>query len=380
MEQTLLLAGVMCGTSMDAIDVALVKVSNHGISLQGFAEHPFPIDLRNALFQLADNKQNNMLMIGKTDRHLGECIAKAVQDTAADNGITAIELIASHGQTIRHLPVGKHAFSWQIGCPSTIAEITGITTVADFRRRDVAAGGQGAPLLPFAHGLLFGHRNTATAVVNIGGIANVSCILPDGDIYGFDTGPGNLLMDGLARAFNHGEYDKSGALAASGKVSKPLLHSLLSHAFFKQKPPRSTGREDFGRAMLDTILHWPQLRQADRMATAAELTVHTIVDAANYFTEKPEAWYICGGGAMNNYLMQRLSEHLSPLPVRASIALGWPPQAVEAAGFALLGWHSLCGKTNTLQSVTGATHNVCAGHIVPGNNWQALINKTLENT
>ncbi len=393
----------MSGTSVDAIDVAIIHFRVDGRpELKHFREHPMPGELREPILRLAepglnDNSAEKMnwapngrgeapkAMDGLSqidslsglDRALGEAIADAVLKTLKDAGISPTEItaIGSHGQTIRHRPHSRPAFTLQIGCPSTISEITGITTVADFRRRDIAAGGEGAPLAPFAHRLLFGDGGDAVAVLNIGGIANISFLPPEGDVLGFDTGPGNMIMDCLMLHLSDGRhgFDRDGQIAAGGTICQPLLTELLEHAFFSRRPPKSTGREDFGQEATNKILAWPDIGDADRLATAAELTARSIADGRGFLPEEPKAWYVCGGGAANRHLMQRLSELLAPATVQSTEALGMPPAAVEAVCFALLGWHTLLGNTNTLPEVTGARHAVCGGHITPGENWSKLL-------
>jgi len=370
--------GVMSGTSADAIDVAIIRINgDEGPELKHFREHPMPGELRNVILRLAEPEQDGLDTFGQADCALGEAIADAVLATLKEAGISPAEVtaIGSHGQTVRHRPQGKPPFTLQIGCPSTIAERTGITTVADFRRRDMAAGGEGAPLAPFAHRLLFGDSRVTVAVLNIGGIANVSFLPPDGKVTGFDTGPGNMIMDSLMLHFSDGRhaFDRDGQMAASGTVCQPLLTALLEHPFFSRQPPKSTGREDFGRKITEKLLTWPDIGNADRMATALELTARSIVDSLNFLPEIPGAWHVCGGGACNSHLMQRLNALLAPATVQSTEALGMPPAGVEAVCFALLAWHTLQGVANTLPEVTGAHHAVCGGHIVPGDNWPALF-------
>jgi len=308
---------------------------------------------------------------------MGVAIAQAVLETLQEAGIKPEEItvIGSHGQTVRHRPAGQHPFSLQIGCPSTIAEVTGITTVADFRRRDIAAGGQGAPLTPFVHRLLFAGQGEPTCILNIGGIANLTWLPPDGAIVGFDTGPGNMLMDGLMLAISDGRarYDHGGQFAASGHVCIPLLEKLKQHPFFCRMPPKSCGREEFGQTMLDQIMAWPKICEADRLATAMQLTVDSIAEAQHWLSDQPAIWYVCGGGEKNTHLMQLLSRKLAPARVCSTEDAGIPPATVEAVSFAVLAWYALMGLPNTIPEVTGARHAVTGGHIIPGRNWPGLI-------
>lgn len=373
-----LLIGVMSGTSADGIDIAITRINADGKpALEHYREHPMPEKLREPILRLAEPGMDEIDALGELDRALGQAIAKAVLATIDDAGLKCgdIAAIGSHGQTIRHRPNARYAFSLQIGCPSTIAELTGITTVADFRRRDIAASGQGAPLTPFAHKAMFADPQQPVAVLNIGGIANVTCITPDDGLAGFDTGPGNMVMDGLMLALTDGRngFDEDGNMAAAGQTCQLLLDELMGHPFFRKKPPKSCGREDFGRDIVHTIMARPGLTDSDRVRTALELTVQAIVQSLQWLPARPARWYVCGGGACNRFLLSRLAEALAPAEITTTDEAGMPAQALEAVSFALLAWHALQGTPNTLGEVTGAGHAVCGGHIVPGRNWPELL-------
>jgi anhydro-N-acetylmuramic acid kinase len=376
MRDSSLFIGVMTGTSCDGIDIAIVRFSEKP-ELLYFMEHPMPEKLHEPMLRLASPGMNEIDAMGELDRALGETIAKAILESIENAGLRAqdIAAIGNHGQTIRHRPRAQHPFTLQIGSAASIAEKTGITTISDFRSRDMAAGGQGAPLAPFAHRQLFALENHNTAIVNIGGIANVSWLGVNGDVIGFDTGPGNMVMDGLMLALSDGRhgYDQQGELAATGNICDPLLDVLMGHPFLHRSPPKSTGREEFGEKVVDQILEWPDLCDADRMATASAYTVQSIISGMEYFPEKVTQWYVCGGGSRNSHLMQQLKEQLSPAQVNNTEAAGIPPQAVEAVSFAILARQTLMGETNTLPEVTGASHAVCGGQITPGANWQQLL-------
>ncbi len=376
-DQEKYLIGIMSGTSADGINVAIIREA--GAQLVHFSEQPMPKELREPILRLAQPGLNEIDALGALDRTLGEAFGQAIMETLKDAGIAATEIIAigSHGQTIRHRPKGMDGgrpFTLQIGCAATIAEITGITTVSDFRSRDIAAGGVGAPLVPFAHHQLFGSPEHPVAVLNIGGIANITYLHHE-TITGFDTGPGNMVMDAVMLAISDGRdaYDPDGDLAASGKVVQPLLYKLLNHSYFKRSPPKSTGREEFGAATSREILAWPEISNADRMATAAELTAQSIAESIKFLPEPPETWYICGGGAYNIHLTARLNELLDPAEVKSTAELNILPEAVEAISFALLARQSLAGKSNTVPAVTGANHAVSGGQITPGYNWPVVI-------
>ncbi|HXH71953.1 MAG TPA: anhydro-N-acetylmuramic acid kinase, partial [Mariprofundaceae bacterium] len=317
-----LIIGLMSGTSCDGIDAAIVRFDDKPALLH-FSETPMPEELREPVLRLAEPGMDEIDPMGELDRLLGRAFGRAALTAIDAAGLkpSDIAAIGSHGQTIRHRPRARNPFTLQIGCPATIAELTGITTIADFRRRDVAAGGEGAPLVPFAHRELFAVHGEATAIVNIGGIANITFIGTSigshGEVLGFDTGPGNMVMDGLMLVLSDGRsgFDAGGELAASGEICRPLLEKLLAHPFLARRPPKSTGREEFGQRVVDEILGWPDLTDADRLATACEWTAQSIADAARFLPEPPARWHICGGGAANGHLMQRLTELLDPAPV-----------------------------------------------------------------
>jgi len=375
--------GIMSGTSADGIDIAIGRIANKAeasLELLQFSEYPMPTNLREAILKLATPKitqTDTIDCMGELDRMLGEAYADAVLAAIDDARLKPedIAAIGCHGQTIRHRPKAEHPFTIQIGCSSTVAERTGITTVSDFRSRDIAAGGEGAPLVPFAHRHLFAQKQQNTAVVNIGGIANITWLGTDGSSTGFDTGPGNMIMDGLMLVISKGEkaFDYDGELAASGSLCRPLLERLLSHPYLQRTPPKSTGREEFGEEILHLILNWPDIPDADRMATTSHFTAETICDSARFMPAQPDHWYICGGGTRNRHLMQLLKERLAPASVTDTGSAGMPPQAVEAVSFALLARETLAGKPNTLAAVTGASRDVCGGQITPGHNWLKLI-------
>lgn len=371
--------GLMSGTSCDGIDAAVVEIGADRPRLVHFQSTPMPAELREPALRLAAPGVHEIDAMGGLDAALGQAFAEAALAAITAAGLVPadIDAIGSHGQTIRHRPSGVDGgrpFSLQIGCASTIAERTGITTVADFRRRDIAAGGEGAPLVPFAHKLLFGRSDADIAVVNIGGIANISYLGRDGSVTGFDTGPGNMVMDALMLAASDGRaaFDRDGALAAAGSVDAPLLESLMAHPFFARRPPKSSGREDFGADFAARLLA-ADLDEASRLATASELTAASIAAAAAWLPRPPAHWYVGGGGAANAHLMARLAAHLAPAPVEATTAAGVPPEAVEAASFALLAQRTLLGLPNTVAAVTGAAHDTIGGHIAPGANWPKLL-------
>jgi len=376
MEATPLVIGIMSGTSCDGMDIAVVRMDEKP-ELVCFNEYPMPEELREPILRLSEPGMDEIDPMGELDRALGSAFANAVLRTIEHAGLKTqdITAIGCHGQTIRHRPHAKHPFTMQIGSAAAIAEKTGITTVSDFRSRDIAAGGEGAPLVPFTHRKMFGSSNQNIAVVNIGGIANITWLGKDGNTTGFDCGPGNMLMDTLMLALTDGRcgYDTDGELAARGAVCHALLNQLMQHPFLERCPPKSTGKEDFGQEMIDHILAWPDLSDADRVATACELTIQGIASAIGFLPDTPNAWLICGGGTRNPYLMQKLSEKLAPANVATTETAGIPPQAVEAVSFAILAHRTILGQNNILSAVTGARRDVCGGSITPGNNWPELL-------
>jgi len=376
MEATPLIIGMMSGTSCDGMDVAIVRMAEKP-QLVYFNEYSMPEKLREPILRLSEPGVDEIDPMGELDRALGAAFANVALRSIEYAGLKTqdIAAIGCHGQTVRHRPHVKYPFSLQIGNPAVIAEKTGITTVSDFRSRDMAAGGCGAPLVPFAHRRIFGSGNQNIAIVNIGGIANITWLGKDGKTIGFDTGPGNMVMDALMLALTDGRctYDTDGELAARGSVCHGLLGKLMQHPFLKRSPPKSTGREDFGRKIVDQILAWPDLSDADRIATACEFTIRSIVDSIRFLPDTPDKWLICGGGARNPHLMRKLAEQFAPAQVTTTEPAGIPPQAVEATSFAILAHQTLCGATNTLPEVTGAAHAVCGGVIIPGNNWPQLL-------
>ncbi|MDT8375240.1 MAG: anhydro-N-acetylmuramic acid kinase [Mariprofundaceae bacterium] len=379
MEQPIYLMGIMSGTSADGIDVAIIEHSEERPKLIHFSEYPMPQKLREPILRLAEPGIDEIDALGALDRALGKAFADSANKSIEASGISSDSIIAigSHGQTIRHRPKGvdgSDPFSLQIGCAATIAEMTGITTVSDFRRRDIAAGGEGAPLVPFVHRELYGNAHKPVAILNIGGIANITYIY-NRDILGFDTGPGNMIMDAVMLSLTDGRnaYDENGELAATGNLDEALLTELLNHPYLKRRPPKSTGRETFGSEMVDIILTWPEMTDADRMATATEFTALAIKESCHFLPETPADWYLCGGGALNGHLARRLAELLAPASVNTTHAIDIPPEAMEAVCFALLARNTLAGESNTVPAVTGATHAVACGAITPGHNWPTVI-------
>ena len=363
--------GLMSGTSMDGIDAALVRFPNTGIELITTHSLSWPENLRELLLDLTTPGENEIDRLGQLDAEAGDQFATAVLELLTKAGIpsSAVTAIGSHGQTIRHRPNIKAPFTLQIGDPNHIAERTGITTVADFRRRDMAAGGEGAPLVPAFHAELFGHKHEARCVLNIGGIANVT-LLPanlNGRVTGFDTGPGNCLLDAWARRHLNQPFDQDGSWGASGEINSPLLEAMLADTYFQQASPKSTGPEHFNLEWLDRhLLSYRTLEKADIQTTLTALTAESIARSIKNFTADCRRILVCGGGIHNSALMQQLKQRLTQYEVESTAAYGANPDWVEAIAFAWLAKRTLLGLAGNLPSVTGARHPVVLGGIYKG--------------
>lgn len=352
--------GLMSGTSMDGVDAVLCRIDAGQCTTLETASVPYPPAILARLHQLCQPADNELMQLGALDVEVARVHAQAVHAVLAQSGqpATAITAIGSHGQTVRHHPHHTVPFTLQIGDPNTLAVLTGITVVADFRRKDIALGGQGAPLVPAFHQAVFG-ADQARAIVNIGGIANVSLLGPAGVQGGYDTGPGNTLMDHWIYAHQQKRLDKDGAWAAAGQVDQVLLEALLADPYFAQPAPKSTGREYFNLPWLHTYLAaLPHaIAPADIQATLCELTAVSIARAV----QDCEQVYVCGGGAYNKALMQRLAAHMPGSVVASTAALGVDPQQVEGAAFAWLAWaydHQVPGN---VPAVTGAARAAVLG-------------------
>jgi anhydro-N-acetylmuramic acid kinase len=305
--------------------------------------------------------------LGQLDVELGQLFAAAalalLEEARVPRG--EVQAIGSHGQTVRHRPGVRHPFTLQIADPNIIAARTGLKVVADFRRRDMALGGQGAPLMPAFHRFAFGHASEDRVLANIGGIANITLLPAAGDVRGFDTGPGNVLMDLWSREHLGTAYDAGGAYAATGTLDAALLTRLLSDPYFSALPPKSTGPEHFNRAWLTHALADAKRKPADVAATLSELTARSL--AADVRRQAPAARQlcVCGGGAHNAELMRRLAANLPQVEVESSSAFGLHPDWVEAAGFAWLARETLAGRPGNLPAVTGAAKSTVLGAIYP---------------
>lgn len=360
--------GLMSGTSVDGIDAALVAVDDTGAPrLLATHQHALPNAVRAEVQALMQPGGNEIDREGELDMRLGELFADAARELLriSDKQAREIRAIGSHGQTIRHRPRAEYPFTRQIGNPSVIAERAGITTVADFRARDMAAGGEGAPLVPAFHNAVFRRPGVNRAIVNLGGIANVSFLPSDrgAPVIGFDTGPSNTLLDHWVAHHQGHPHDANGEWAASGKVLQPLLARLLADEYFSQTPPKSTGREHFHPDWLRSHLSGTE-SAADVQATLSELTARSIADAIRkLLPATTDEVYVCGGGAHNLDLLRRLAAALGNIPLATTQALGLDPDWIEAAAFAWLAHQTLSGHSGNLPSVTGASRAVILGGI-----------------
>jgi anhydro-N-acetylmuramic acid kinase len=354
----------MSGTSMDGVDGVLADFGSGAIHTIKAAFVAFPPALRAGLMALQANGDNEIEREGMLAVQLAssyaECVAALLP--AAPGPVQAI---AAHGQTVRHRP--ELGFTRQTNHPALLAELTGIDVIADFRARDVAAGGQGAPLVPAFHHAQFGRAGQTRAVVNIGGIGNISVLHADGRVSGYDTGPGNVLMDIWVAAHRGKEYDADGAWAATGTVNPLLLGILLDEPYFTLPAPKSTGRDLFHRAWLDARLaQCPPLPPEDVQATLARLTAVTIARAIHGEAQQVDAVYVCGGGAYNGTLLRELGAELGGSTTVASTAvLGVAPNRVEALAFAWLGYRFQQGLAGNLPAVTGAAGPRILGALYP---------------
>jgi anhydro-N-acetylmuramic acid kinase len=357
--------GLISGTSADGIDAALVRFTP-ALDVVGAITHPYPDALRARVLALATSNATIALDdYGTLDVAIGEAFAEAVhvlldRTRAAPADIAAI---GSHGQTVRHRPGGDHPFTLQIGDPSVIAERTKIATIADFRRADVAAGGQGAPLLPALHAAVFA-SDTPRVVLNLGGIANITVLGPGRDVLGFDTGPANCLLDAWAARHLGAKRDEGGIWAHGGRVDREQLAAFANDPYFAAPPPKSTGREHFNLDWLDARLRAGVAPQ-DVQATLLALSADTIADAIRTVAPDTREVFACGGGVHNPELMNAIADRIGTATLASTAALGLDPDYVEAAGFAWLARARLGNTPGNLPAVTGARGPRVLGAIYP---------------
>lgn len=378
--------GLMSGTSLDGLDLCLCRLSwdeQLRYEILGFETLPMPPALREKLLRNMQPESSRVDELCELNVQIGQWFGAASRAFVASQrlDLSQVDLIGSHGQTLFHLPpgVGEVSSSLQLGDAAVIAEMTGVTTVADFRPADMALGGQGAPLVPYVDALLFSDPEHPVCLQNIGGMGNLTWIGRGGQMMAFDTGPGNVLIDGLVRQLSHGEKlcDEGGQWAAQGTVCNSLLEKALRHPFFLQPPPKSTGRELFGESYCEWLREQGQelgLSDADLLATATALTAHSIARACRQFLpEFPHRFVISGGGIHNQTLTHMLAELLTPAHVLPLEHFGLSSDAKEAFAFACLGYTCLTGIPNNLPAVTGAHSATVMGKIQPGRNYLSLL-------
>ncbi|MFT5117249.1 MAG: anhydro-N-acetylmuramic acid kinase [Kiritimatiellia bacterium] len=363
----------MSGTSVDSVDAALVKFKKNKPTIVSTYSLPIAKELRLSVHKLAISGKDEIAQLRYLDKEFALLSCNAIQQLCqqANCPPTSITAVGSHGQTIRHYPNNKHnvGYSLQVGDPNIIAEKTGITTVADFRRRDIAAGGQGAPLTPAFHQNVFHSTLCDRIILNTGGIANITWLPKTGNVTGYDTGPANGLMDSWCQQHQQSPFDNGGEWAKSGKVNTQLLTHLLQHPYFALSAPKSTGREDFNIPWLDQqLVSFPQTLQAeDVQATLLALTVESISQQIEKRDSHSSAEiYVCGGGAHNIALMQSLAQRLQPRRILSTESLGIHPDWVEATAFAWLAKQNMEKAAGNLPSVTGADREVVLGGIYFG--------------
>jgi anhydro-N-acetylmuramic acid kinase len=358
--------GLMSGTSLDGVDAVLAEIGPDAqIRLLNTHYLPYPDHLRDQLLGLHAPQPDEIHLAAVAANELAQLYADACKILLSANAPEAVRAIGCHGQTLRHCPAD--GYTLQVGNAALLAELTGTTVVNDFRSRDIAAGGQGAPLVPAFHAKVLRNPRIHRVIANVGGIANITDLPGEGEVRGWDTGPGNMLMDAWIRRHSGAHYDRDGAWAACGSVQTSLLSSLACHSYLSQLPPKSAGREQFNLAWLDTTLERLDraLSPADVQATLLEFTAISLCDAVTRECSGTQELYVCGGGAHNRTLMQRISALLPNIKVATTSTLGIDPDWVEALAFAWLARQALHHATGNLPSVTGARGARILGAIYP---------------
>jgi anhydro-N-acetylmuramic acid kinase len=378
MPTSQLFIGLMSGTSLDGVDGVLARINPQGqLAVLAHAVTAFGAPFKVELMALNQSGADELHRSALAGNQIARVYAQVVHDLLRSSGLQAqdIAAVGAHGQTVRHRPLefdgdttlqrAPVGYTLQLINPSLLAELTGIDVVADFRSRDLAAGGQGAPLVPAFHQGVFGSPGCCVAVLNIGGISNLSVIRPDGSVLGWDCGPGNALMDHWCTTHTGAPFDHHGTWAATGQVSPDLLKRLMAETFLQRSPPKSTGRDLFNPAWLQSRLSADTLQPQDVQATLTEFTALTCAHDVQRHAPEASELIVCGGGALNGQLMQRLAQNLPGVPVIGSELRGLPPLQVEAAAFAWLAAKTMRSETSSLPSVTGARGARVLGAIYP---------------
>ncbi|WGO84785.1 anhydro-N-acetylmuramic acid kinase [Arsenophonus apicola] len=361
--------GVMSGTSLDGVDVVLAEIDDKNVVQLSAISFPFPTELKNQVLLICQGQAVTLATIGEIDYQLGTLYANAINNLLKQQSLAATEItaIGCHGQTVWHQPTGQRPFTLQLGDNNRIVALTNITVVGDFRRRDMAYGGQGAPLVPAFHHKVLSHPDENRIILNIGGIANLTTLFGNSIIKGYDTGPGNMLLDIWANQHLNKPYDNNGDWARTGQVNGSLLAKMLADPYFKQLAPKSTGREYFNNAWLQKYLTpYLNLSPEDVQATLAQLTIRSIVEQVLLY-DQVDCLLVCGGGAKNSYLMAGLSELLTDIVVAPTDKYGLSGDNMEALAFAWLAARTLSGLPGNLPSVTGASQETVLGAIYPAN-------------
>ncbi|QIU89021.1 anhydro-N-acetylmuramic acid kinase [Yokenella regensburgei] len=361
--------GVMSGTSLDGVDVVLAAIDEHRVAQLASLSYPIPAQLKEGILAICQGQQLTLSQLGRLDTQLGRLFADAVLALMNQERLLAEDIVAigCHGQTVWHEPTGAAPHTMQIGDNNQIVARTGVSVVGDFRRRDMALGGQGAPLVPAFHDALLSHPAERRMVLNIGGIANLSLLVPGLPVRGYDTGPGNMLMDAWIWRRRGLPYDKDAEWANSGKVNLSLLQDMLSDPWFALPAPKSTGREYFNLSWLERQLaRHPNLQAQDVQATLTELTAVTISEQV-LLSGGCERLLVCGGGSRNPLLMSRLSALLPGTEVTTTDEAGISGDDMEGLAFAWLAWRTINGLPGNLTSVTGASEASVLGAIFPAN-------------
>ncbi|OCG10180.1 anhydro-N-acetylmuramic acid kinase [Gilliamella sp. wkB178] len=360
--------GVMSGTSMDGVDIALVDITSLRISSIASNCYLMPLDLQQSLLTLCQTKQTTLQNLGELDHRLGELFAQNINQFLAEHKIdkNQVKAIGCHGQTIYHAPTGSYPFTMQIGDANIIAAKTGIITIADFRRKDIAYGGQGAPLVPAFHKAVLYNPNINRVVLNIGGISNISVLFPNQTVIGYDTGPGNVLLDGWIHQNTGQAYDRDALWAKTGNINNELLNKLLQEDYLQLPAPKSTGRELFNLPWLNQKLNGFNIKAENIQATLVEFTALTIANEINKLSltnNLPCELLVCGGGAKNPLIMQRLSILLPKWTVSTTNEKGINSDDMEAIAFAWLAYCRINNIASNIPEVTGANQAVCLGVI-----------------
>lgn len=363
--------GAISGTSVDGLDLAIVEISADTVEIKQAITVPFSHALRTRLLDLTSKPDENIVQLGRSHAELGHFIGEQVAQFISTSGYSTSDIVAvgSHGQTVNHVPDGEFSYSIQIGDASRIAAISGIDIIADFRAADIAAGGQGAPLVPILHDRVFRSAQVDRVVVNIGGISNVTYLprASTSSVIGFDTGPGNALLDSWMQFHFERSYDHYGELASSGSIIRELLVQFLTDPWFEVEPPKSTGKEHFNLKYIQEHIQsfGVQTNPVDTLATLTELTAKSLSTAISKWCCDSGEVIVCGGGRLNKFLMERIEHHLPNHDLHTSDWLGINGDAVEAATFAYLAHLFVHGKAGNIPSVTGANRKTVLGCLFP---------------